>query len=245
MSFARQPRRRRARVLGQRPARPVRAARQPGQPALLVDAARPGALLSQAPRDAARAGLMPLDDYLDERGYGRAFRDDHLYPMAAAIWSTPAAQIGRYPDRGLRPLLREPPPADARRAAGVAHRQRRQPRVRAAADAPRLGDRVRTGARRARGAARRARRVGARRAAGERALRPRRHRHPRRPGACACCPTPSADERRLLGAFALQPQPRRAARRPGADAAPARGVVELELRRRPAPRRRRSASPTG
>jgi len=50
-----------------------------------------------APRDAARAGLMPLDDYLDANGYGRAFRDDHLYPMAAAIWSTPAAQVGRYP----------------------------------------------------------------------------------------------------------------------------------------------------
>ena len=50
-----------------------------------------------APRDAARAGLMPLDDFLDAHGYGRAFREDHLYPMAAAIWSTPAAQIGRYP----------------------------------------------------------------------------------------------------------------------------------------------------
>ncbi|MEO5845194.1 MAG: NAD/FAD-binding protein, partial [Caldimonas sp.] len=50
-----------------------------------------------APLDAARAGLMPLDDYLDEKGYGRAFREDHLYPMAAAIWSTPAARIGRYP----------------------------------------------------------------------------------------------------------------------------------------------------
>jgi predicted NAD/FAD-binding protein len=51
----------------------------------------------EAPLDAGRAGLMPLDDYLDERGYGRAFRDDHLYPMAAAIWSAPAAQIGKYP----------------------------------------------------------------------------------------------------------------------------------------------------
>ena len=50
-----------------------------------------------APRDAARAGLMPLDDYLARHRYGRAFREDHLYPMAAAIWSTPAAQIGRYP----------------------------------------------------------------------------------------------------------------------------------------------------
>jgi len=51
----------------------------------------------EAPGEAGRFGLMPLDAYLDQRGYGRAFRDDHLYPMAAAIWSTPAAQIGLYP----------------------------------------------------------------------------------------------------------------------------------------------------
>lgn len=51
----------------------------------------------QAPLDAEHIGLMSLDDYLSDRGYGRAFRDDHLYPMAAAIWSAPAAQIGRYP----------------------------------------------------------------------------------------------------------------------------------------------------
>ena len=51
----------------------------------------------RAPLDAARVGLMPLDEYLDANGYGRAFREDHLYPMAAAIWSTPAAQIGGYP----------------------------------------------------------------------------------------------------------------------------------------------------
>jgi predicted NAD/FAD-binding protein len=51
----------------------------------------------EAPGDAARFGLQPLDSYLDARGYGRAFRDDHLYPMAAAIWSTPAARVGDYP----------------------------------------------------------------------------------------------------------------------------------------------------
>jgi len=51
----------------------------------------------EAPRDAAQAGGQALDDYLDAHGYGRAFRDDHLYPMAAAIWSAPAAQVGRYP----------------------------------------------------------------------------------------------------------------------------------------------------
>jgi predicted NAD/FAD-binding protein len=51
----------------------------------------------RAPRDAARMGLMPLDQYLDRAGFGRAFRDDHLYPMAAAIWSTPAGEVGQYP----------------------------------------------------------------------------------------------------------------------------------------------------
>lgn len=51
----------------------------------------------EAPGDAARFGLEPLDAYLDARGYGRAFREDHLYPMAAAIWSTPVARIGQYP----------------------------------------------------------------------------------------------------------------------------------------------------
>lgn len=51
----------------------------------------------QAPGDAAQAGLEPLDAYLDRRGYGRAFREDHLYPMAAAIWSTGVGEVGRYP----------------------------------------------------------------------------------------------------------------------------------------------------
>ncbi|MBO9514903.1 MAG: NAD(P)/FAD-dependent oxidoreductase [Variovorax sp.] len=51
----------------------------------------------QAPIDAGSMGLMSLDAYLDLRGYGRAFREDHLYPMAAAIWSTSASRIGQYP----------------------------------------------------------------------------------------------------------------------------------------------------
>lgn len=51
----------------------------------------------QAPQLAAQYGLVPLDDFLDRQGYGRAFREDHLYPMAAAIWSTPADQVGQYP----------------------------------------------------------------------------------------------------------------------------------------------------
>jgi predicted NAD/FAD-binding protein len=51
----------------------------------------------EAPRDAQMAGDQALDDYLDAHGYGRAFREDHLYPMAAAIWSAPASQVGRHP----------------------------------------------------------------------------------------------------------------------------------------------------
>src|ERR1700733_9972265 len=47
--------------------------------------------------DAPGLGLATLDEYLAAGGYGAALRDDHLYPMAAAIWSTPAAEIGRYP----------------------------------------------------------------------------------------------------------------------------------------------------
>ncbi len=56
----------------------------------------------EAPRDLARSGDEALGDeslheYLDRGGYGAAFRDDHLYPMAAAIWSTPATGIRDYP----------------------------------------------------------------------------------------------------------------------------------------------------
>ena len=50
-----------------------------------------------APRDAPKLGLETLDDYLAAGKYGAALRDDHLHPMAAAIWSTPAGEIGKYP----------------------------------------------------------------------------------------------------------------------------------------------------
>ncbi|WP_341988613.1 NAD(P)/FAD-dependent oxidoreductase [Azorhizobium sp. AG788] len=51
----------------------------------------------EAPAHAPHLGALSLEDYLRRNGYGSAFRDDHLYPMAAAIWSTPAAEIGAYP----------------------------------------------------------------------------------------------------------------------------------------------------
>ncbi len=38
-----------------------------------------------------------LGEYLDQYGYGRAFRDWYLVPMAACIWSTPTKQIDEFP----------------------------------------------------------------------------------------------------------------------------------------------------
>ena len=42
------------------------------------------------------AGLT-LGEFLDRHRYGKAFRDDHLLPMAAAIWSAPAAALLDHP----------------------------------------------------------------------------------------------------------------------------------------------------
>ncbi len=42
-----------------------------------------------------------LGDYLTENRYGAAFRDEHLLPMASALWSSPAAQILGFPARYL------------------------------------------------------------------------------------------------------------------------------------------------
>lgn len=51
----------------------------------------------RAPRDLPDLRDETLGAYLDRLGAGAAFRDDHLYPMAAAIWSTPAAMIADAP----------------------------------------------------------------------------------------------------------------------------------------------------
>jgi predicted NAD/FAD-binding protein len=51
-----------------------------------------------APADMRRLGSQAtLGDYLKLGGYGDAFRDDHLLPMAAAIWSAPAQAMLDYP----------------------------------------------------------------------------------------------------------------------------------------------------
>jgi len=40
---------------------------------------------------------LTLGDYLKREGFSAAFRDDHLLPMAAAIWSSPAHTLMDYP----------------------------------------------------------------------------------------------------------------------------------------------------
>ena len=40
---------------------------------------------------------LTLGDYLDARGYGPAFQNDHLIPQAAAIWSASTGEIRAYP----------------------------------------------------------------------------------------------------------------------------------------------------
>lgn len=48
--------------------------------------------LLQQPDDA-----MTLGDFLQQRGYSRAFIDDHLFPMACALWSGPAVSAASFP----------------------------------------------------------------------------------------------------------------------------------------------------
>jgi predicted NAD/FAD-binding protein len=57
----------------------------------------------RAPKDLAglETPATSLEAYLEENGYCQAFRDDHLLPQAAAIWSTPLKEIGQYPAASL------------------------------------------------------------------------------------------------------------------------------------------------
>lgn len=56
---------------------------------------------AEAPGHIEKMAGVTLGDYLDTHGYGAPFREDHLYPMAAAIWSLPARQVADYPARAF------------------------------------------------------------------------------------------------------------------------------------------------
>ena len=63
---------------------------------MLSDLAR---FYRQAPRDAALTEdeAISLGDYLERGRYRQAFRDDHLLPMASAIWSAAPDEMLSYP----------------------------------------------------------------------------------------------------------------------------------------------------
>jgi predicted NAD/FAD-binding protein len=56
----------------------------------------------EAPALLGVAGDGPtLGEYLAQGGYGAAFRDEHLVPMASALWSSPSAQVLAFPAKYL------------------------------------------------------------------------------------------------------------------------------------------------
>jgi predicted NAD/FAD-binding protein len=66
---------------------------------MLLDIAR---FYRRAPGLLERADTrLTLGEYLESEGYSTAFRDDHLVPMAAALWSAPPAAVLSFPARFL------------------------------------------------------------------------------------------------------------------------------------------------
>ncbi len=61
---------------------------------MLLDVRR---FYKHAPIDAATSSDMTLGEYLITHRYSHAFIEDHLYPMAAAIWSMSPARVSEYP----------------------------------------------------------------------------------------------------------------------------------------------------
>lgn len=56
---------------------------------------------AQALLEDANAPDLTLGDFLKRGGYGEAFIQDHLLPMAAAIWSAPMATLRGFPARSF------------------------------------------------------------------------------------------------------------------------------------------------
>lgn len=67
---------------------------------MMSDLARFYHVAPERRRSGAAAGLS-LGTFLAAEGFGKPFIEDHLFPMAAAIWSTPSEEIGDYPAESL------------------------------------------------------------------------------------------------------------------------------------------------
>lgn len=60
----------------------------------------------QAPRLLEETGEGPtLGEYLERHRYGAAFRDEHLVPMASALWSSPPRQVLDFPAKYLATFM--------------------------------------------------------------------------------------------------------------------------------------------
>ncbi|MDF1681462.1 FAD-dependent oxidoreductase [Ponticaulis sp.] len=68
---------------------------------LLRDIFRFNAKAREAAGDDALPSNMTLAEYLDDIGMSEDFRANYIYPMGAAIWSTPEAKMMDYPARSF------------------------------------------------------------------------------------------------------------------------------------------------
>jgi predicted NAD/FAD-binding protein len=84
---------------------PVLPAPQPGLAALLGHAGRPAPVLSGCALAAGRTEGPTLGEYLRSQRYGEAFIEEHLLPMASALWSSPAATVRDFPARYLAQFM--------------------------------------------------------------------------------------------------------------------------------------------
>lgn len=63
---------------------------------MLLDLLR---LYRRAEDQALLEDTRTLDEFLRDEGYSTSFREDHILPMCAAIWSSPSDQMRHYPAR--------------------------------------------------------------------------------------------------------------------------------------------------
>lgn len=61
--------------------------------------------LCVADRNSGHMGNATIGNYLDTRRFSASFRENYLIPMAAAIWSTPRAQMLEYPAQAFVTFL--------------------------------------------------------------------------------------------------------------------------------------------